>query len=157
MPPATLLLSSPRYLTVNEEEELRFAVKNEKDSAIRISFRLDGSNTLPVFIDQGGTNIFLTGALRGSEQIERKVKVFIPYDLLGGKASDTLGQSAGLTLWGSINNASSQQIASLPLSTMPVPGARALLGVSFSMLTGVFFWFVKEWWSITKEALEKGR
>lgn len=155
MPGTSVLLSSPRYLAVNEEEELRIAVKNEKDNAIQVSYRLDGSKTVPLFVEQSGTNIFFTGTIRQAEQVERKVRMFVPYDFGGGQADKTLGRMIGLILVGTIEGQITQPVEITSLSTAPVPWPRTLFGAFFSVLTGVFVWFVKEYWIITKEALEK--
>lgn len=157
IPPITLLLSSPRYVAVNEEEEVRVALKNTRADSVQAIFRLDGGSTIPVFIGQSGTNIFMAGTIRGAEQIERKVTVFIPYDFGGGQANDTLGKRIGLTLWGGMEGCTVQQIALLPLSTAPMPWPRRLFGASFSMLTGVFVWFAKEWWDTMKQARGKAK
>jgi len=150
-PPATILLSSPRYFALNEEEEIRVAVRNENDSSIQVQLRLDGSKTAPVFIEHNGTNIISAGEIRGGEQIERRVKVMIPHDFSGGWTSEPLG----LALWGKVEGKTVRQ--SLPLSVIPVPWARKLFGAFFTVLAAVIAWITKEWWEVTKEASWKAR
>lgn len=150
-PPATILLSSPRYFALNEEEEIRVAVRNENDSSIQVHLKLDGSKTTPVFIEHNGTNIISAGEIRGGEQIERRVKVMIPYDFSGGSVSEPMG----LALRGKVEGKTVQQ--SLPLSVMPVPWARKLFGAFFTLLVAVVAWIAKEWWDVTKEASGNAR
>lgn len=152
-PPVKVRVSSRRYLTVNEDEELRIAVKNQSDKSILASIRLDGSGDVPVFIEQDGTNLFFSGSIHGSEQIERRVNVFVPYDFGKGKANDTLGKDIILTLWVGLGIQKSEQIAEFHLSTVPIPRPRTLFGLFFSILAGTLTWAFKEWWTIQKEAL----
>ncbi len=150
-PPATVLLSSPRYFALNEEEEIRVAVRNENDSSIQVYLKMDGSKTIPVFIEYNGTNIISAGEIRGGEQIERRVKVMIPYDFSGRWTSEPMG----LALQGKVEGKAVQQ--SLPLSVIPIPWARKLFGAFFTALAAVIAWIVKEWWDVTKEASGKTR
>jgi hypothetical protein len=157
VPPLILWVSSPRYLAVNENEELRIAVKNEGSSSILASFMLDSNSAAPVFIEQEGTNIFFAGDILGAEQIERKLKLFIPFDFGGGQTNNTLGMDVGLTLLGNIELQGPEQIAALPLSVAPFPWHRKLFGAFFSALAGTLAWAFKEWWSIQKEAFGSRR
>ena len=151
--PVTLWVSSPHYLVVNEDEELRISMKNESDNSILASFRLETNNNIPVFIEQDGTNLFFSGVIRGSEQIERRIKIFVPYDFGRGRTNDTLGKDIVLTLWGGLGIQKPKQIAELHLSTAPIPRLQALFGLVFTVLVGILTWAFKEWWTIQKEAL----
>ena len=147
--PAMILLSSPRYFALNEEEEVRVAVRNESDSPIQVYLKLSGSRTVPAFIEYNGTNIISAGEIRGGEQIERRIKVMIPYDFSGGRPS----KPTGLSLRGNVEGKIVQQ--PLPVSVIPLPWARKLFGAFFTALAAVIAWIAKEWWDITKEASGK--
>jgi hypothetical protein len=149
--PAMIMLSSPRYLAFNEEEEIRVAVRNESDIPIQVNLKLSGSITVPAFIEYNGTNVISAGEIRGGEQIERRVKVMIPYDFGGGLPS----RPAGLALRGNVEGKIVRQ--SLPISVIPFPWARKLFGAFFTALAAVIAWIAKEWWDITKEASGKIR
>ena len=151
----TITLSLPQYLAVNEEEELRIAIKNEDISSLQVQYILSSSSQFPVFIDYKGTNIFMSGTLQEAEQVNRIVKIFIPYSFSGKDNGEILNGPVDLTLQGSINGGALEEITVVNLSTVPIPWAKTLLGTSFSILTGVFLWFTKEWWDATKKVLDE--
>ena len=155
--PVSILFSSPRYLAVNEVEELRIAIINRGTEPVNVSFNLRENNSAPIFIENNGTSFFFEGIVRESEQVEQKVQIFIPYDFSSTGVRDTLNEPINLVIQGSFDNSPYRDIGAISLTTMPVPWARTLLGVFFSMFTGVFLWFVKELWNINKEVLNTTR
>jgi len=143
--PVSILLSSPRYLEVHSEEEIRIALENGGSSAAQVAVALVSDGSRPVFIGQGKSSFFFVGMIQKREQIWRNVKVFFPFSL------STLGQPAGLSLWGSLHNRPIWQIAILPVSTAPIPWHRRIFRGAFSLLGAFAVWAAKEWWDTQKK------
>jgi hypothetical protein len=118
--PIKFLVHAPAFLAVNEEDTIRIAAENQGDTKIQSRYRLNG-NSLPVFVGgQGGTNVFFDGVCQKGEQIERQVRIFIPFDpaMFDPTAAD--GYPAGLAITVSLNNRDSG-IQELPIRIAPVP------------------------------------
>lgn len=148
-----ILISSNRFFAINEEEEIRIAIKNSDTISTHLTLRLDGDSLLPIFISQGGSNIFWSGNLRPAEQIERKVKLFVPFDFSIAPADQTLNRNLGLTVWGAVKSQQMQIVGALPINTAPLPWHRRLFITSLTLLTASGSWLAKEWWDISKDDL----
>jgi len=150
-------LSSPEYLSVNEEAVFRFSLKNSQGNAILANFRLDSNDTIPAFIELEGTNIFWDGIIKGNEQVDRQVNVFIPFDFGGGNTNHTLGKKIGLTLWGKTGIQPFENITEISVHTAPIPWPKTLFFGSLSTLSSLLLWVAKEWWDTTRKELGQER
>lgn len=153
VPPVRVLVSSPKYLSANEEEEIRFAVENNHDSNVDVAFRLVNSSPLLGFLASEGTNVFYAGPVQSQEQVNRQLKIFFPLDI--SQANNVLGKVAGLALWGSVGNTPAQKIADLPIGIAPIPWAKSLSNYLGTALAGLVLWLSKELWDQTKELGKK--
>jgi hypothetical protein len=153
LPPVRVLLSSPRYLSPGEEEEIRFAAENHRDSVVQVAFRLINEGALLSFFGTEGSNVFYAGPVQAQEQISRKFRVFFPFSFSFSdrQASNVLGKSAGLSLWGSVDGQVLQRVADLPLSIAPFPQAKAWCNRVGATLAVLVLWLIKEVWSQVKE------
>lgn len=153
--PVRLLFSSPYYFSANEEEEIQIALRNETAQAITATIRVDVNKTAPIFIQNEGSNVVFSGEVQGGEQKGRVVKIYIPFDVKGSYANNTLGTNVDLSLWTRVSGYSSIRISGLPIGIAPVPWMMTLFTGVFSLLSGLSLWWIKEWWDVVKKQLEK--
>lgn len=134
--PIKFLVHSPAFLAVNEEEVIRVAAQNQGDTKVQSRYRLNG-NSFPVFIGgQGGTNVFFDGVSQKGEQIERQVRIFVPFDSTMFDPTAADGFPAGLVMTVSLNNRDSG-FQELPLRVAPVPMHNTIFNWS-AIFFGVF-------------------
>jgi len=120
-----ILLYSPRYLSVNDENAVRICLENVNDQVVNITIRLANDGTVISFLGSK-TNVFYSGAVEGHEQINRQLLVFIPL------SDNVLGNTAGLSLQGNIENTSWDE--KIPTRIAPIPKIKSI----GNYLNGIF-------------------
>jgi len=158
-PPTTVYISSPLYLTVNTEEEVRVVIRNTSSDAVHARYQLNSASVFVVVAhnDGSGSNVIWDGVLSGLEQVERKLQIFIPYDYWGGHTSHTLGWVFELSISSNLVPLKQGETPKLLLSTAPIPWIPAIFKNTRAMLGVIFVWFFKEWWDIYKKQVERYR
>jgi hypothetical protein len=149
--PVKVIISSPQYLSAGEEEEIRIAVENDRDSTVQAVFKLTNSGQRLNFLEHEGSNVFYRGDIQSQEQVTRKLKVFFPFGFGNGQANNVLGQPAGLSLGGSIDSQAPQLVADLPVKIAPFPKAKTWVNQIGIMLAGLVIWLFRELWDQTKK------
>lgn len=144
----TLKLSCPVYLSPNEQEELKFAVKNNHSENIDATFLLNSSNKVTTFINIKGTNSIYSGKLESRGEEYCPVNIYIPVNVLS--PGQVLGQPAGLSLLGSVQNAATEKIHELPIMIGTIPWANKLILILLTLWLGLFGWIGKQLWEAIK-------
>ena len=151
--PVRVLVSSPKYLSAIEDEELRFAFENTSNRKVDVAFGLENDGTIPSFLGLQESNIVYAGSLRGREQINRQLKVSFVDQPPYGEIFNSLSQ---LSLWGSIGNSQIEK-KNLAIYYAPIPWSKSLsnyLGTLLVALAGLLF---REVWNQVKEPDGKKR
>jgi hypothetical protein len=112
-----VFLYSPRYLSVNDENVVRFALENTQDQVVNATVQLVNGGTVPSFLGSEN-NLLYSGPIRGHEQINRQLLVFLPL------SSNMLGKMAGLGLRGTVGDVSWAE--DLPIRIAPVPRIQSI-------------------------------
>ncbi len=152
----SVLVAAPRYISANDEDEIRFAVTNHKNMEVQVVFRLLNSPSLPSFLCsdlQNSMNILYAGTVRSQEQINQRCKILFPWDT--SQPDTVLGRVAELSLWGGSNQTTLQKISDLPMVISPLPWNRSIsLGLG-PLLTGAVIYLGKQMWDQSKEEKKK--
>lgn len=95
-----ILLYSPRYLSVGEENAMRIALENTDVTPVNATIRLVNNGPTAGFLG-AETNIFYSGIVEGKEQINDQLLVFIPLTpaVLGHVIEMGLEGDIGETPW----------------------------------------------------------
>ena len=149
----SFLVSSPKYISANEEEEMRIGVGNSRSNDVEVVFRLVNNGPLIGFLGVEKGNSIYSGSLQSQEQVNRQLKIFFPWDV--NQANDVLGKIARLSLWGSVDNTPLQKVADLEIMIAPVPWAKSISNYLGTALGGLVLWLSKELWDQAKESSKK--
>jgi hypothetical protein len=139
---------APKYISPNEEEEIRFSVENGSSDQAQVTFKLVSDGPLMSFGASSENNDFYSGQIERKGQVNHQMKVFFPFDR--HQPTPILNQGTGLSLWAAIGNAELQKIANLPLNTAPIPKARAITNYLGALLAALVLWMCKEVWEQVK-------
>lgn len=112
-----VFLYSPLYLSVNDENVVRFALENTQDQVVNATVHLVNGGTVPSFLGSEN-NVVYSGTIGGHEQINRQLLVFLPL------SSNMLGKMAGLGLRGTVGDVSWAR--DLPIRIAPVPRIQSI-------------------------------
>jgi hypothetical protein len=148
------LVVSPKYISVYEDEELRFAFENPTATAVTVTFGLENNGILPGFLGLQESSTIYSGTIQSRQQINRQTKVFFHADL--SQLGELSTRVPRLGLWGSIDDAPMEK-KDLEIYLAPIPFARSLwnvLGTAFLGLAGLL---VRELWNQWTEADRKKR
>lgn len=144
--PAKVLFSSPMYLSLNEEEELHFAIENTGSEEVQVLFRLVNAGDSYGFLASGDDTTLYSGSVQPLEQIEQDFTVFFPLST-NHVNHNRLGSEVGLGLWGKVGETSSfESIAEFPIMIAPIPWARSISKYLSPVVGGLVAWLFKELW-----------
>ena len=139
---------APKYLSPNEEEEIRFAVENVAPDHAQVAFKLKSDGNLMSFLGSPENNDFYAGKVETQGQMSRNMKVFVPFDR--HQKTQILNKPTGLSLWAGSGNGDLRLISDLPISTAPIPKAKAITSYLGALLAALFLWMCKELWEVVK-------
>lgn len=145
-----VLVFSPKYLSPNEDDEIRFAFENPTANSIDVTFRLDNNSGMPGFLGLLDNNVIYSGDVESQQQINRQMKVFF----YTGIFQEPSHHVSRLILWGRVDD-SPPETKKLEIYLAPIPWARSLsnrLGVVLLGLGG-FLW--REAWDQVKKVDKK--
>ncbi len=152
----SVLIVAPRYISANDEDEVRFAVTNYKDMEARVEFRLLNSPSLPSLLCsdlQNFKNILYAGMVGSKEQINQRCKILFPWDT--SQPDTVLGHVAELSLWGGGSQTALQKISDLPIAISPLPWNRSISVGLGPLLAGAVIYLGKQMWDQSKEGKKK--
>jgi len=152
--PIRALVFSPKYLSMNEDEEIRFAVENPSTNPITVTFGLENNSTLPGFLGLLESSTVYSGTVQSRQQINRQTKVFFYADL--SRLGETFNQVPQLSLWGSIDNLPAEK-KNLEIYFAPLPSARSLSNYLGTVLLGLLGLLFREAWDQVKKSGRKKR
>jgi hypothetical protein len=146
------LVFSPKYISVYEDEELRFAFENPTANAVTVTFGLENNSALPGFLGLQESSTIYAGTIQSRQQINRQTKVFFHADI--SQLGELAAHVSRLGLWGSIDGSPVEK-KELEIYFAPIPFARSLgnvLGTAFLGLAGLL---VRELWDQLKKTEKK--
>lgn len=144
------LVFSPKYLSLNEDEEFRFAFENPSPNPVDVTFGLENNSARLGFLGLQESNIVYSGTLQSRQQINRQAKVFFPFDLA------QFDQSPKLSLWASIANAAVEK-KDLDVYLAPFPLARSISNYFGTVLLGLVGLLLRDLWEQVKKSNGKKR
>lgn len=150
--PIRALVFSPKYLSADEDEELRFAFENTSANTVDAIFRLENNGTLPGYLGLLESSIVYSGTVQSQEQINRQSKVFFHLD--PARFGDLFSQVSQLSLAGSIDNSTAQK-KNMDIYFAPIPWAKSLSNYSGTVLLGLVGLLFRELWDQVKGANRK--
>jgi hypothetical protein len=140
---------APKYISVNEEEEIRYSIENMEANQPDITLKLRSDGSMLSFLASPGSNNIYSGQVKRQEQINGNLKLFVPFDR--NQPINTLNKVTGLSLWGVVGDgAESIKICDLPLGTAPIPMARSVMHYLGALLAALVLWMGKEVWEQAK-------
>lgn len=148
--PVSVSLSSQRYLSPNEEEEMRFAIDNSSLNDAKVIFRLLKGERLVQIRSENGDSTIYDGEMPSQTQVSRNLKLVAMWD------KGFLGKPipAQLSLWGAANNDVATQerqvlkrIEELPISILTIPNAKTIRNSFYVVVIGFVGWLIKLLWS----------
>jgi|ERR1041385_2600163 hypothetical protein len=139
---------APKYISPNQEEEIRFSVESGVTDKTHVAFKLKSDGKLMTFVGSPENNDFYSGTVEMQGQMARNMKVYVPFDR--HQASKILNQPIGLSLWYGADSHDPQWIDNLSLMTAPVPMARAIQNYLGALLAALGLWMCKELWGQVK-------
>ncbi len=146
-----LTVSSSKYLSPNEDENIVLGMENNDQNKVDAEFRLEHTGLTTAHIGMDASNAFYVGPILRQEQLNRELKVNFPCTIRGAFA--TLGQKAGLSLWGAAGQKPIEKISDLPLMVGPIPWARKIFTlVCTAWVALVGFLVTGLWWERVKTA-----
>ncbi len=147
-----VLVFSPKYLSPNEEEGIRFAFENPNANAMAVTFRLENNSAIPGFVGLSDNNFIYSGVVESQQQINRQMKVFF----YAGISQELLHHVSRLTLWGRIDG-SPAETKNLEIYLAPIPWARSLSNYLGAVLLGLGGFLWREAWDQVKKVDKKKR
>jgi len=148
------LVFSPKYISLNEDEELRFAFENPTTNAVTVTFGLENNSALPGFLGLQESNIIYSGTLQSRQQINRQTRVFFHTDLF--RLGELSARVPRLGLWGSIDGLPIEK-KDLEIYFAPLPFARALWNALVTVFAGLTGLLAREVWDQLKKIEKKKR
>lgn len=139
---------APKYMSPNQEEEIRFSVESAAPDNAQVTFKLKSDGKLMSFVGSPENNDFYAGTIEMQGQMARNMKVYVPFDR--HQASKILNQPIGLSLWYGTDSRDPQWIDNLSIMTAPVPMARAIQNYLGAFLAALGLWMCKELWERVK-------
>jgi TIR domain-containing protein len=125
--PLTIHLSSPKFLSPGEDEEIRLAIQNFQDGDIEsVLFRLENDPAVRCILGIGADNRFYAGPVQGRSHVNRGLRICFLWGR--DQPNRSLGGAAGLSLWAGKDNPSAILIAALPIRIGPLPCAKRVRG-----------------------------
>lgn len=152
--PIRALVFSPKYLSINEDEEVRFAFENPSAIPVSVTFGLENNSTLPGFLGLQESSTIYSGTVQSRQQINRQAKVFFHADLT--RLGETFNQVPQLSLWGSIDNSPAEK-KNLEIYFASIPSARSLSNYLGTVLLGLVGLLFREAWDQVKKSGVKKR
>lgn len=152
--PIRALVFAPKYLSVNEDEEIRFALENPSTNPVSVIFGLENNSTLPGFLGLLESSLVYSGTIQSRQQINRQIKVFFHADLI--QLGETFKQVPQLSLWGSTDNLPAEK-KNLEIYFAPIPLARSLSNYLGTVLLGLVGLLFREAWDQVKKSGGKKR
>lgn len=152
--PIRALVFSPKYLSLNEDEEVRFAFENPGTKPVSVTFGLENNSALPGFLGLLEGSTVYSGTVSSRQQINRQTKVFFHADLT--RLGETFNQVPQLSLWGSIDNLPAEK-KNLEIYLAPIPSARSLSNYLGTVLLGLVGLLFREAWDQVKKSGRKKR
>lgn len=148
--PIRVLVLAPKYLSVNQDEEIRFVFENSSANPVSVTFGLENNSTLPGFLGLLESSTVYSGTVANRQQINRQVKVFFHADRT--RLEETLKQVPLLSLWGNIDN-SPAQTKTLEIYFALIPLARSLSNYLGTVLLGLVGLLFREAWEQMKKVV----
>ncbi len=96
-------------------------------------------------------NSIFKGVLSGQEYVNKKVSVFIPWDV--NDQNNLLGENPSILLSGTISG--NQVSESVCVSIAPIPWIRSISNIISPMLLGLVVWMMKTKWDQINKDLER--
>lgn len=150
--PIRALVYSPKYLSANEDEEIRFAFENSSANPVTVTLGLENNSTRTGFLGLQESNLVYSGTVFSRQQVNRQTKVFFFVDPSQLGNIDT--QVSRLGLWASIDNARFEQ-KDLDIHLAPISQARSLSYYLGGILSGLGIFFLREMWNEAKRPVKK--
>jgi|YNPBryantNP2012_1023418.scaffolds.fasta_scaffold08999_2 hypothetical protein len=150
--PVRALVYSPKYLSANEDEEIRFAFENPSANPVIATFGLENNSALTGFLGLLESNIVYSGTVSSRQQINRQAKVFFYVTPVQFGEIDTRVPRLGL--WASIDNSTFEK-KNLDIYLAPIPLARSLSYYLGGILSGLGVFFLREMWNEAKRPVKK--
>ena len=152
--PIRAFVFSPKYLSVNEDEEIRFAFENPIANTVSVIFGLENNSALPGFLGLLESSTIFSGTLQSRQQVNRQAKVFFHADLT--RLGEMFNRAPKLSLWGSIDNLPAEK-KNLAIYFAPIPSARSLSNYLGTVLLGLVGLLFREAWDQAKKSGRKKR
>ncbi len=141
VPPFSVLVRAPAYLTPDAEEVLSFTINNEDSvRSHAYEFHLKDDGSVPYYYGTGGSNLIRSGMLAAGLKETHDLKVLCSWP--ADKSYFSLGVSAGLSLAGQVEGTSFEK-KQLPIKIAPLP--RAVRFFSNWGLLALAAYFVIAW------------
>ncbi len=148
------LVVSPKYISVNEDEELRFAFENPTANAVTVTFGLENNSALPGFLGLQESSTIYSGTIQSRQQINRQTKVFFHANV--SQLRELSSRVSRLALWGSIDGSPVEK-KDLEIYFAPIPFARWVGNVLGTAFLGVGGLLARELWDQWKQTEKKKR
>lgn len=142
--PVTVFITAPKYLSVDEDEEINLAIQNDSDVKTDATFRLVNSGPVIGLVALAESNKFYTGVVNKREHIYRQLKIRYPFHPDRNHA--ILNQPADLSLWGCTAKDTEQKILDLDVRLAPIPRARWLSNLLGTALIGIMALLCHDSW-----------
>ena len=136
LPRIKIWVSAPKYLSTNEEEEIRFAIENLDDKDIQANFLMVNGSSIKSFLGLDQSNILYSGKIKSQEQVNQHLNIFLPWE-------SNRDEIIGFSLWGGIDGSEVQKIDDLEMGIAPVPWSRSLSNYLGITLVGLVFGLIK--------------
>ncbi len=151
--PIHALVFSPKYLSANEDEELRFAFENPSAIPVNVRFGLENNGALPGFLGLESSTVY-SGTVQSRQQIARQSKVFFYAD--STRFGEMYNQASKLSLWASIDNSIIEK-KNLEIYLAPIPLTRSLSNYFGTALLGLGGLLFRDLWDQIKKPTRKKR
>jgi hypothetical protein len=147
-----VLVFSPKYLSPNEDEEIRFAFENPSANVVTVTFQLENASVLPGFLGLQESNTIYSGAIQSQQQINRDIKVFFGVNI--PRWGELPTRISILSLLGSVENLPVEK-KDLEIYLVPIPRARSISKYLSAILTGLGGLLFRETWEQAKKSVRK--
>lgn len=148
--PINIIISSPKYLSPNEIEPIYFSIENTGKDDANVSIVAKKSDMSFVMLGLDDNNSIFDGVLSGQEYVNKKVSVFIPWDV--NDRSNLLGENSSILLSGTINGNQVNEVVCVSIA--PIPWIRSISNIISPLLFGLVAWMIKMKWDQINKDLE---
>lgn len=145
------LVYAPKYLSPNEDEEIRLAFDNFSIKPVTVTFGLANSSSITGFLGLE-SNIIYSGTIASRQQINRQARVF--FYMEPARFGQVAPHIPRLRLWASTDNSPIEE-RELEIYLAPLPLARSLSYSLGGILSGLGIFLFREMWNESKKTVRK--